>query len=68
MKKLLYITANSKSEEMSASKTVGRAVVNRFLSLHSDFILEEIDLINLIYQDLNISILMEEMSFKRRMP
>lgn len=44
MKKLLYITANSKSEEMSASKTVGRAVVNRFLSLHSDFILEEIDL------------------------
>jgi FMN-dependent NADH-azoreductase len=44
MKKLLYITVNSKPEEMSASKTVGRAFVNRFLSIHSNFTLEEIDL------------------------
>lgn len=44
MKKLLYITVNSKPEELSASKTVGRAFVNRFLELHSDFKLEELDL------------------------
>ena len=31
MKKLLYITVNSKPEEISASKTVGRAFVNRFI-------------------------------------
>lgn len=44
MKKLLYITVNSKPEELSASKTVGRSFVNRFLELHSDFKLEELDL------------------------
>jgi len=44
MKKLLYITVNSKPEEISASKKVGRAFVNRFLELHSDFKLEELDL------------------------
>ena len=44
MKKLLYITVNSKPEEMSSSKTVGRAFVKRFLELHSDFKLEELDL------------------------
>lgn len=46
MKKLLYIIVNSKPEEMSASKTVGRAFVNRFLELHHDFKLEELDLYN----------------------
>ena len=44
MKKILYITVNSKPEELSASKTVGRAFVNRFLELHSDFELEELNL------------------------
>lgn len=44
MKKLLYITVNSKPEEISASKTVGRAFVNRFIESHSDFKLEELDL------------------------
>lgn len=44
MKKLLYITVNSKPEELSASKTVGRAFVNRFLEKHSDFEIEELDL------------------------
>ncbi|MEF9951080.1 MAG: NAD(P)H-dependent oxidoreductase [Clostridium sp.] len=44
MPKLLYITVNSKPEEMSSSKTVGRAFVNRFLDLHSDFTMEELDL------------------------
>lgn len=44
MKKLLYITVNSKPEEISASKTVGRAFINRFLEQHGDFELEELDL------------------------
>ena len=44
MKKLLYITVNSKPEELSSSKTVGRAFVSRFLEEHNDFKLEEIDL------------------------
>ncbi len=44
MKKLLYITVNSKPEELSASKIVGRAFVNKFLGKHCDFQLEELDL------------------------
>lgn len=44
MKKLLYITVNSKPEELSASKTVGRDFVNRFLEKHEDFEVEELDL------------------------
>lgn len=44
MKKLLYITVNSKPEELSASKRVGRAFVNRFLEKYSDFQVEELDL------------------------
>ncbi len=44
MKKLLYITVNPKPEELSASKTVGRTFVNKFLEKHKDFILEELDL------------------------
>ena len=44
MKKLLYITVNSKPENLSASKTVGRAFINRFVKLHDDFEIEELDL------------------------
>ena len=44
MKKLLYITVNSKPEELSASKTVGRELVNKFLKNNTDFELEELDL------------------------
>ncbi len=44
MKKLLYITVNSKPEELSASKTVGRAFVNKFLEKRKEFFLEELDL------------------------
>ena len=44
MKKLLYITVNSKPEDLSASKTVGRKFVNRFLEKNKDFKLEELDL------------------------
>lgn len=46
MKKLLYIPVNSKPEEMSTSKTVGREFVNRFLAKNSDYIVEELDLYN----------------------
>lgn len=44
MSKLLYITVNSKPEDLSASKTVARAFVNRFLEKHKDFKIEELDL------------------------
>ncbi len=44
MKKLLYITANSKPEEMSSSKTVGRRLVNSILLKIPDTQLEEVDL------------------------
>ena len=44
MKKLLYITVNSKPEHLSSSKTVGRSFINKFTEKHSDFIVEELDL------------------------
>ena len=44
MKKLLYITVNSKPEHLSVSKTVGRAFVSRFLEKNPDFNIEELDL------------------------
>lgn len=44
MKKLLYITCNSKPEESSASKTVARNLVNRFIDKYPDFKVEEVDL------------------------
>lgn len=44
MKKILYIVANSKPEEISSSKTVGRALVNSILEKCKDFTLEELDL------------------------
>jgi FMN-dependent NADH-azoreductase len=44
MKKILYIVANSKPEEISASRTVSRALVNRIMEKYKDFTLEELDL------------------------
>jgi len=44
MKKLLYITANTKSEEMSSSKTVGRKVVNAILEKIPNVQIQEVDL------------------------
>jgi FMN-dependent NADH-azoreductase len=44
MGKLLYITVNSKPEELSSSKTVGRAFVDRFLEKYPEFKVEELDL------------------------
>lgn len=40
----MYITVNSKPENMSASRTVGRAFVNKFIEKHKDFQVEELDL------------------------
>jgi FMN-dependent NADH-azoreductase len=44
MKKMLYIIANSKSEEMSSSRTVSRSLVNAILEKVPDVELEELDL------------------------
>lgn len=44
LRKLLYITVNSKPENLSASKTVGRAFVNRVVQEYPDFQVEELDL------------------------
>jgi FMN-dependent NADH-azoreductase len=53
LKKLLYISVNSKPEDLSTSKTVGREFVNRFLTKNSDFELEELDLYNEDIPDIN---------------
>lgn len=44
MKKVLYITANTKTEEMSSSKTVGRRLINAILDKISGTELVEVDL------------------------
>lgn len=44
MRKLLYITANSKEEQKSSSKTVGRKLVNAIMKNNSDIDFEELDL------------------------
>jgi len=44
MKKLLYISANSKPEAISTSKTLGREFVNRFLEKNPEYGLEELNL------------------------
>lgn len=46
MNKLLYLPVNSKPEELSTSKTVGREFVNRFLSQNANYQVEELDLYN----------------------
>lgn len=43
-RKLLYISVNSKPEELSSSKAVARKVINELLSRYEDFEVEEIDL------------------------
>lgn len=44
MSKLLYITVNSKPENLSSSKTIGRAFINRFVEKHPEFTIDELDL------------------------
>lgn len=46
MKKLLYIMANSKPENISTSKTIGRYFVNEFIDKNTDYKVEELDLYN----------------------
>lgn len=46
MKKMLYIIANSKSEEMSSSRTVSRRLVNAIIQKVPDVQLEELNLYN----------------------
>ena len=43
-RKLLYISVNSKPEELSSSKTVARNFINAFLEKYKDFKVEEVDL------------------------
>ena len=43
-KKLLYISVNSKPENLSSSKTVARKFINKFLERNGDFKVEEVDL------------------------
>lgn len=44
MKKLLYITVNSKPEDLSASRTVGRHFLNHFKGKNPSCTIEELDL------------------------
>lgn len=44
MKKILYITANTKPQEQSTSRTVGRLLVNQLQKQCKDATLEELDL------------------------
>jgi len=44
LKKLLYITANPKPENLSASKSVGRQLVNSILKKNTEYMPEEVDL------------------------
>ena len=43
-KKLLYISVNSKPENLSSSKMVARKFINKFLERNVDFKVEEVDL------------------------
>lgn len=44
MSTVLYITVNSKPEELSTSKTVGRIFIDQYKELHPDDTIEELDL------------------------
>ncbi|RDY25382.1 FMN-dependent NADH-azoreductase [Romboutsia weinsteinii] len=43
-KKILYISVNSKPENLSSSKTVARKFINKFLEKNKEFVVEEVDL------------------------
>lgn len=53
MKKVLYITASPKPENVSVSKKVGREFVNRFMAQNSGYSLEELDLYSEYIPELN---------------
>ncbi|MHB8130894.1 MAG: FMN-dependent NADH-azoreductase [Mobilitalea sp.] len=53
MKKLLYVPVNTKPENLSTSKTVGREFVKRFLEKNPDYELIENDICNEYVPELN---------------
>lgn len=53
MKKLLYIPVNTKTEEMSVSKTVGRQFVKRFTEKYPEYEVMELDICNEYIPELN---------------
>ena len=44
VKKLLYVSVNSKPEHLSSSKSVARTFINEFIKKNNDFVVEEVDL------------------------
>lgn len=57
MGKLLYVSANPKSELESISLTVGRAFVNQFQEVNPDFEVEELNVFDLELQDIDQDVL-----------
>lgn len=53
MKKLLYISANTKPENLSTSKTVAREFINRFMNENPNYKIEELDLYKEYIPELN---------------
>ena len=53
MKKLLYVPVNTKPENLSTSKTVGREFIKRFLEKNPDYELIENDICNEYVPELN---------------
>lgn len=53
MKKILYVSVNSKPEELSTSKTVARKFINRLLTLNNNYEVEELDLYSMDIPEIN---------------
>ncbi|MFL0248932.1 FMN-dependent NADH-azoreductase [Clostridium neuense] len=53
MKKLLYIPVNTKPEEMSTSKFVGRQFIKSFIKKYPEYEVEELDICNEYIPELN---------------
>ncbi|MCD2347631.1 FMN-dependent NADH-azoreductase [Clostridium guangxiense] len=53
MKKLLYIPVNTKPEEMSTSKFVGRQFIKTFIRKYPEYEVEELDICNEYIPELN---------------
>lgn len=53
MKKLLYIPVNTKPEQLSTSKAIGREFIKRFMEQNKDYELIELDICNENIPELN---------------